>query len=159
MNWNDYTDFSKRKGFRILKHKHKNGVTKYAFRGDNEDFKDDWGVAEHLVDIKILIDELIHTNFGNGVVSGYRMTKQPPPEEIYRNVVIGKYLWRDQAIRLPKFMAIVQPKNSFTIQDWKDSYRTLVEEYTVARVRKAIDAAIAELPRKFHKFFLKQEEK
>lgn len=56
-------------------------------------------------------------------------------------------------------MAIVQPKNSLTIQDWKDSYRTFVEEYTVARVRKAIDAAIAELPRKFHKFFLKQEEK
>ena len=115
--------------------------------------KGETGSAETLNDIKILIEEYIAYHFSNGIASGYRRTSYPPPEDLYKNVAIGKYLYRDNADKLPKFMAIVRPYTNSRDWPWGDAPTVKVEENTVNLVKKGIDKAIAEMPKKYSKFF------
>ncbi|MCY4171436.1 MAG: hypothetical protein OXE59_04740 [Bacteroidetes bacterium] len=163
MNWDDYIFVSEDSGFFIYKHKYDKGTPQYAYRGMRDEVKDDWDTANNLTDIKIKIQEYIYTAFGNGVISGYRMTSQPPPEEIYRNVAIGKFLCRDEAIDLPRYFAAVTPRYTKTkdgkfsrgVRDWPlfGSEHVRIMENTVPRVRKRIDEEIEKLPQELQKFF------
>ena len=153
INWNDYVYLSHKDGFLIFKHKEEKGKPKYAYRGERTMVKGETGTTDSFADIKILIDEYIGIHFSNGIASGYRITSYPLPDQVYRNVAIGKYLYRDEAVNLPKFIAIIRPYNNMDGWNWSEISTVKIEENTVAHMKKRIDHAISELPKKYAKFF------
>ncbi|MCY3999223.1 MAG: hypothetical protein OXF06_10355 [Bacteroidetes bacterium] len=152
MNFDDYIFETDKDGFFIFKHKEDDGSPKYIYRGVRDLVKDETGSAETLNDIKILIEEYIAYHFSNGIATGYRRTSYPPPEDLYKHVAIGKYIYRDKADKLPKFMAIVRPYQNID-WPWGEAPTVKVEENTIALMKKGIDKAIADMPKKYKKFF------
>ena len=85
--------------------------------------------ADILTDLKIKIEESSLSLFGPGIVSGYPYRGDDPEEE-YMGVRIGKYVERERAVKLPKFVGM------FFVDD-DDSFKR-VEGRTIADVKKGI---------------------
>ena len=153
INWDKYQWFEEFEGFEIFRRQEGN-IPKYAFRGIDKLVKGAWGTAEHLTDARTIIVEHAKVNFGNGIASGYLRTKMPGPETIYRGVAIGKYLYRENVVDLPKFMAVVRP--------YELDHPTFRLPYGVAQtvtgdtiedVKKLITKTIKGYPKKYHFLF------
>jgi len=92
--------------------------------------------------------------FGQGRVSGRMRNKDIPFEKVYRHVGIGKYLYRDNADKLPRFVARVSPDQSSEHVRSKLLYRAVtVEGMTVDEVVSLIDEAILEYQPAYQKLF------
>ena len=147
-----YKKIGDQRGFDLFRRKSKKGTEpKYVFQGKGIT-KNEEGSAENLTDIKILAEERYFTIFGPGVVSGYRFSS-PPPEGVYRQVIIGKFLYRDNTIALPRFMAKIIPQNigRDTIKFLNNT--EIVTGFTVLEVREKIDKAIETLSDDLKQYF------
>ena len=141
----------------LYRRKSKNGKgPPFAFRSLAGMFKGTWGGADNLTDLKIRVDEYLKYHLGLGIATGYRMgggpTKQP--EEIYRKVGIGRYLFRENAVNLAAYMAVVTPYRSKELLP-DLSYKDIitVEGNTIEQVRKNIDRAIDSYTKAQQKYF------
>ncbi|MCY4158636.1 MAG: hypothetical protein OXF48_03395, partial [Bacteroidetes bacterium] len=108
VDWKKYTEITEVKTIKVYRAKDKKTKPQFAFRGQG-DLEDEEGTAENFTDIKILAEEAYMSVFGLGVLSGYRYSS-PPHEGKYRGIVMGKYLYRDNTITLPRFYARVIPR-------------------------------------------------
>lgn len=155
--WSDYTQVGVEQGFDLYQRKSKDGKgPRFAFRSTRGLTKGVWGAADNLVDLKIRVDEYVKYHFGLGIATGYRMGGGPTmqPEEIYRKVGIGRYLWRDKAVDLPAYMAMVRPyKTGKLLPSAFDKETVLVEGNTVPQVRKNVDRAIDNYSKAYQKHF------
>lgn len=155
--WRNYASVGIEQGFNLYKRKRKDGEgPPFAFRALGGMFKGTWGGADNLTDLKIRVDEYLKFHLGLGIATGYRMGGGPTmqPEEIYRKVGIGKYLFREKAVALPGFMAMVKPyKTGERLPSFFIDKSVLVEGNTVGQVKKNIDRAINSYPRAQRKYF------
>lgn len=132
MKRSDYKKVEKYKFIDLLEHKSKNGSPKYAayftwlLDGPMIWITDD----DNLTDLKIKIEESSLSLFGPGIVSGYPY-RGGDPEEEYMGVRIGKYVARERAVKLPKFVGM------FFVDDDDDSFKR-IEGRTIADVKKGI---------------------
>ncbi len=155
--WDEYQKVSEIRGFEVFQHM-EDKAPKYVFRG-NEEMTEGYGdTANNMTDIEILIDEHYRQHLGLGIATGYRRTGNPPAEEIYRDVRIGRYLFRDKAIDLPKFVAVVRPEDldksdhkKLRRSAWQHQIR--VDGNSVQEVKDRIDEAITVYEPKYRKLF------
>ncbi|MCY4171888.1 MAG: hypothetical protein OXF08_09875 [Bacteroidetes bacterium] len=83
-------------------------------------------------------------------------------------MAIGKFLFRDEAINLPRYFAVVSPRYTKSpggkyhrgVREWKlwGSDQVRIKENTVKQVRKHIDEEIAKLPEDLQIFFFDKDE-
>lgn len=148
INLNDYAEIDRFRGFLIYKRidEGKRPVYVCKHRKYNSG-----AMSDHLTDIKILAKELDSEAFGLGHISGYRYGGVPP-EEVYRGVKIGKYLYRDHAIDLPRFFANCVPPNN-KLGRLFDKLKTGLTGSSVPEVREKIDTLISKLPDKVQAYF------
>ncbi len=156
IRWNEYQRIREYENFDIFQRRGE-GFPQFAFRGNRSDNRGEEGTADSPKDVNILIDEYWSKHIGLGPVSGYRRVKQPPPEEIYRDVVIGKFLFREEAVHLKKFMAIVRPdigkKDKAKLRLGFFDRQVMLEGDSVSELRGLIDEVIDQLPAKYRKLF------
>jgi len=104
--------------------------------------------------VKILIDENDAYVFGQGRVSGRMRNKNIPFEKVYRHVGIGKYLYRDNADYLPRFVARVDPDQAPDSAHKANYFDVaIVEGMTVDEVMSLIDEAILKYDPVYQKLF------
>ena len=154
--WSDYTQVGVEQGFGLYQRKSKDGKgPRFAFRSTFGTFKGAWGRANNLTDIKIQVDEYLKFHIGLGISTGYRMGGGPTmePEEIYRKVGIGRYLFRDNAVDLLPYMALVIPYKSREHVPFFIDNAEVVEGKSIEQVRKNIDRAIEGYPKIHQKHF------
>lgn len=155
--WRNYRFTGMEQGFNLYKRKSKDGEgPPFAFRALGGMFKGTWGGADNLTDLKIRVDEYLKYHLGLGIATGYRRGGGPTmnPEEIYRQVGIGRYLFREKAVALPAFMAMVTPyKQKERLPSFFVTKAVMVEGNTVEQVKKNIDRAIGSYPKAHQKYF------
>ncbi len=107
---------------------------------------DVYGFANHLVDAKIRAKEYIGEMIGRGVLTGYFHGRLPPAEEVYRNVRLGRFVYRSDAIDLLEYGAFVAPdKNPNRVHYWRlvPSPIPLVEASSLEGLKPLVDEVIA----------------
>ncbi len=154
MNWSLYRKVDNISGFDILE-----GLDgaehAYAWRGSHELTRGVHGFANHLADVRILAKEFDGAMFGRGVLTGYFRGLYPPAEEVYRNVALGKYIYRSDAVDLLEYGALVRPVEYpfelmpfFRVKDLP-----LVLASSLEGLKPLVDEAIEAYPRKFRDYF------
>ena len=119
VDWKKYTEITEVKTIKVYRAKDKKTKPQFAFRGQGL-LEDEEGTADNLTDTEILAEETYMTVFGLWVISGYRYSS-PPHEGKYRGVVMGKDLYRDNTIALPRFFARIIPRD-LPSKDWMKFY-------------------------------------
>lgn len=151
--WSEYTRIGMSHGLELYKHKKEDGKPAYAYWS----VEGDWAVAENPIDLNTLVREYELVNRGRGIATGYSSGDEPKmnPETIYRSVAIGKYLFREKAINLPKLVASVMPYRSeeFIPVFFREGGRKVVEGDTIKEVRTKIDKAINSYPKLYREYF------
>ena len=159
VNLKDYEKVEVKSGFQVYRHK-EGKSPKYWIKGRDKITEDTFGGADTLEQARIFAKELDSKIFGMGPLTGYRRTASPPPEAIYRHVVIGRYIFRDKSKDLPQYAASVYPYANEDVKvDAPDlPYKLIhwVEGFSVKEVKGKIDQVIAALPEKYHAHFPKE---
>ncbi len=151
--WDKYTQIDKVSAMEIFRAKNKRTNPEFAFKGTGEILEQETGFSDNITDIRIMANERYWAVFGPGVISGYRYSS-PPHEGKYRRVVMGKFLYRDNTIKLPRFYARVIPRDTkFDVYSKFLTRDTEVVAYSILELKEVIDERISKFPKSLKRFF------
>ena len=156
IQWNEYQKIREIRGFDIYQRRGED-TPRFAFRGTRDINQHFSNVANHMADVEILVDEFYIELHGRGIASGYCRGKEPQAEEIYRDVSVGKFLYRGDAVALAKYMAIVRPdlskedKKALRLRMLAD--QVYVEGNSIKSIRRQIDATIRGFPKRHRSLY------